>query len=215
MKTDTGNLSKQKTSAVWRVVRAIGILGLSLWLLSWVAARALIVGQGPASADAIAVLAGSATYIERADRAAKLFSEGRAPRILLTNDGLVGGWSEPEQRNPLLVERTVEELKRQGVPREKIEIVPGPVANTYEEVARLRDYIGERGWRSILIVTSAYHSRRALWVAGRVMHDISVGIDPVAPGAQSPAPAVWWMYPLGWRLVPGEYAKLVYYRLHY
>ena len=215
MKTDTSNLAKQKTRAGWRAVRAIGVLGLSLWLLSWVAARALIVSQGPASADAIAVLAGSATYLERADWAAKLFAEGRAPRILLTNDGLVGGWSVSEQRNPLLVERTVEELKRQGVPLEKIEIVPGLVANTYEEVVRLRDYAGERGWRSILIVTSAYHSRRALWVAGRVMHEVSVGIDPVAPGAQSPAPAVWWLYQLGWRMVPGEYAKLVYYRLHY
>jgi uncharacterized SAM-binding protein YcdF (DUF218 family) len=215
MKTDTRNLSKQKTSAVWRAVRAIGIVGLSLWLLSWVAARALIVGQGPASADAIAVLAGSATYKERTDRAAKLFAEGRAPRILLTNDGLVGGWSVGDQRNPLFVERAVAELNRQGVPREKIEVVPGLVANTYEEVVRLRDYASERGWRSILIVTSAYHSRRASWIAGRVMHEISVGIDPVAPGAQSPPPAVWWMYGLGWRLVPGEYAKLVYYRLHY
>lgn len=215
MKNDAHNHLKAKTLVVWRAGRAIGVLALSLWLLSWVAARALIVSQGPDSADAIAVLAGSATYIERADRAAKLFAEGRAPRILLTNDGLVGGWSVHEQRNPLLVERAVEELTRHGVPLEKIEIVPGLVANTYEEAMRLRDYTGERGWHSILIVTSAYHSRRALWIAGRVMHEVAVGIDPVAPGAQTPAPAVWWMYRLGWRMVPGEYAKLVYYRWHY
>jgi len=207
--------SKPQAPPVWRAVRAIGILGLSLWLLSWVAARALIVSQGPASADAIAVLAGSATFIERTDRAAKLFAEGRAPRILLTNDGLVGGWSVREQRNPLFVERAVEELNRRGVPLEKIEVVPGLVANTYEEIVRLRDYATERGWRSILIVTSAYHSRRVSWIAGHVMGEVSAGIDPVAPGTQSPAPAVWWMYGLGWRMVAGEYAKLVYYRLHY
>jgi hypothetical protein len=32
---------------------------------------------------------------------------------------------------------------------------------------------------------------------------------------QSPRAFVWWLYPLGWRLVPGEYAKLIYYRLRY
>ena len=215
MKADTSDRLKPKHPAVRGTVRAILVLGLSVWLLSWMAARALIVTTDTVSADAIAVLAGSATYIERTDWAAKLFAAGRAPRIILTNDGLSSGWSVGEQCNPLFVERAVDELKRRGVPAEKIEIVPGLVANTYEEVVHLHDYAVARGWRSILIVTSAYQSRRALWIARRVMNGIAVGIDPVSPGAQTPAPSVWWVDKLGWRMVPGEYAKLVYYRLRY
>ena len=215
MKDHGNDRLKRRHPAIWRTVRVILVLGLSVWLMSWVAARGLVVTTDTAHADAIAVLAGSATYIERADWAANLFAAGRAPRIILTNDGLLSGWSAPQQRNPFFIERAVEELKRQGVPPEKIEIVPGLVANTYEEVQRLREYAAARGWRSILIVTSAYQSRRALWIAQRMMNGIAVGIDPVAPGAQTPAPSTWLIYKLGWRMVPLEYVKLVYYRLRY
>jgi uncharacterized SAM-binding protein YcdF (DUF218 family) len=211
----TNDHLKLKRRALRRTLSAVFVIALSVWLLSWVAARALIVSTGTQSADAIAVLAGSSTYIERTDRAARLFAAGRASRIVLTNDGLPSGWSASEQRNPLFVERAVDELKRRGVPAERIEIVPGLIANTFEEAVRLRDYAGVRGWRSILIVTSAYQSRRALWIAQRVMKEVSVGIDPVSPGLQTPTPSVWWTAELGWRMVPGEYAKLVYYRLHY
>jgi len=215
MKPETKHRLGPQRLVVRKTLRVIGMVGLSIWLVSWVAARALIVSTGTANADAIAVLAGSATYIERADWAANLFAAGRAPRIILTNDGLVSGWSARDQRNPFFVERAVEELKRQGVPPEKIEIVPGLIANTYEEVQRLREYAAARGWRSILIVTSAYQSRRALWIAQRMMNGVAVGIDPVAPGAQTPAPSMWLIYKLGWRMVPLEYVKLVYYRLRY
>jgi uncharacterized SAM-binding protein YcdF (DUF218 family) len=215
MKPETNHRLGPQRLVVRKTLRVIGMVGLSIWLVSWVAARALIVSTDTAHADAIAVLAGSATYIERADWAASLFAAGRAPRIILTNDGLSSGWSAREQRNPLFVERAVEELKSQGVPLEKIEIVPGLVANTYEEVQRLREYASARGWRSILIVTSAYQSRRALWIAKRMMDGVAVGIDPVAPGVQTPTPSMWLIHKLGWRMVPLEYVKLVYYRLRY
>jgi uncharacterized SAM-binding protein YcdF (DUF218 family) len=188
--------------------------------LAWGAARWLAAGAGSSQAarvDAIVVLAGSSTYAERAQRAAALFREGRAPRVVLTNDALKGGWSEAEQRNPLFVERAAAELRRGGVPAERIEIIWRPVGSTYEEAARLREYAGERGLRSLAVVTSAYHARRARWTFGQALRGggVAVEVEGVAPGRQSPAPAAWWLHRLGWQMVAGEYLKLVYYRLAY
>jgi uncharacterized SAM-binding protein YcdF (DUF218 family) len=203
--------------SAWRRVR-FALLALLAWLvLAWVAAEALIVKSELAHADALVVLAGSSTYIERTHRAAQLFREGRAPVIILTNDNVAGGWSAEEERNPLFVERAAAELKRQGVPADKIEIVPGVVSSTYEEAVRIREYALEKGLRSILIVTSAYQSRRALWTMRRVFRgsDVEIGLDAVEPGQQSPRPGVWWLYGLGWQMVPGEYVKMVYYWINY
>jgi uncharacterized SAM-binding protein YcdF (DUF218 family) len=195
------------------------VLGLVLlWPpLTWAAARALVVRADLPHADALVVLAGSSAYVERTQLAAQLFKEGRAPVVLLTNDNEQGGWSSAEQRNPFFVERAIAELVAAGVPRPAIEVLPQPVASTYDEARALRNYAAARNLRALLVVTSAYHSRRALWTLRRVFRDsgVSVGLEPVAPGAQTPGPAAWWLHPRGWRSVAGEYVKLIYYRVRY
>lgn len=203
-----------------RLRRALGIALLSLpawWCLAWVAARALIARAPLDRADALVVLAGSSAYRERARRAAQLFGEGRAPLVILTNDGGRSGWSDEQGRNPLFVERAAEELRRAGVPAAQIEILPGEVASTYEEAALVGEQARRKGLRSLLFVTSGYHSRRALWVMRRVLGEdgVAVGLEGVDPGADAPAPSVWWLYPSGWRAVAGEYLKFAYYALRY
>lgn len=186
-------------------------------LIAWVAADALIVKSDLAHAEALVVLAGSSTYLERTRHAAQLFNEGRAPLIILTNDNQTSGWSAEAERNPLFIERAIDELKNRSVPIDKIEVVPGRVWNTHDEVMRIREYVREKKLGSILVVTSAYQSRRALWTLRRVFRGsgIEIGLDAVEPGEQSPGRATWWGSRLGWQIVPGEYLKLVYYRLKY
>jgi uncharacterized SAM-binding protein YcdF (DUF218 family) len=190
-----------------------------LWpLIAWAAARALIVRADLAHADALVVLAGSSAYSERTHLAAELYRAGRAPVILLTNDHEASGWSSAEQRNPLFVERAIAELTGRGVPRAQIEVLPQPVASTYDEARALKDYARSHNLRSLLAVTSAYHSRRALWTLRRVLADASVeiGLQPVAPGTEeTPAPAIWWLSARGWPSVAGEYVKLLYYHARY
>src|SRR5215210_5688553 len=99
--------------------------------LAWLAADWLVLETGPARADALVVLGGASTYRERAEYAARLFNEGFAPRVLLTDDGQRGGWSQPQQRNPFFVERAAAVLKGAGVPEEKIERLPRQTASTY------------------------------------------------------------------------------------
>lgn len=194
------------------------LLLLASWeLLAWSAAVLLVTRAPLSHADALIVLGGSATYTERARRGAELYRTGLAPRVVLTNDGLRGGWSQGEQRNPLFVEHAAAELRRYGVTSQNIEVLPGYVTNTYTEAVALRDYATMRGWRSLLIVTSGYHARRALWTYRRVFRGsgIEIGLDPVMPGEQTPLPAFWWLQPSGWRAVAGEYGKLIYYEWRY
>ncbi|MEO8435279.1 MAG: YdcF family protein [Pyrinomonadaceae bacterium] len=202
---------------LWRRGRIVLLLLLAWSILAWVAARVLVVRSELPHADALVVLAGSSTYVERTHHAAQLFAEGVAAKVVLTNDNLPSGWSAVQGRNPLFVERAADELRRQGVPAEKIEIVPGVVSSTYDEIMRLREYSVEHRLRSILVVTSAYHSRRAWWTLRHVFRgsDVTIGLDPAAPGEQSPWPATWWWHRVGWQMVPVEYAKMVYYWWRY
>lgn len=196
----------------------LALVVLVLWsTLAWVAAHYLVVRSELARADVLVVFSGSALYDERARWAAQLYHDGRAPRVILTNDNKRGGWSDAAEENLFFYERAREELRRAGVPAEKIEVLMQPVSSTYEEAALMRDYAQSHGLRSILFVTSAQHSRRALWTLRRVFQGtgIEIGLSPALPGPRSPSPATWWLLPRGWRIVAGEYVKLVYYRLKY
>lgn len=210
------------TSRARRRVRVALALVVAWPLVAWVAARALVVtDELPQGADCIVVLSGASEYVERTRHAAELFRRGVAPKIVLTNDGLRGGWNSEQQRNPYFVERAADELRRAGVPAEQIETLPEPMASTYDEAVRLRAYASERKIKAVVVVTSAYHSRRARWTMRRVLGDsgVRVNVVPVMPGGgdnvQTPAASTWWLSARGWRSVAPEYPKIVYYRLRY
>jgi uncharacterized SAM-binding protein YcdF (DUF218 family) len=202
-------------------LRRIGpavLVSLAAWqLVAWGAANALVVTAELPRADALVVLSGSGSYEERTHLAAELFAAGRAPLVLLTNDGGQGGWSEEEQRNPPFVELEEAELVRSGVPAERVEKLMRPVGSTFEEAVLLREQAEARGLRSLVVVTSPYHSRRALWTLRRVFRGsgIELGLYSPPAGQQSPRPFTWWLHPMGWRAVAAEYPKLVYYWLNY
>jgi uncharacterized SAM-binding protein YcdF (DUF218 family) len=197
----------------WRRSAVAFLLLASCWLISWLAARWLIVNAPLEHADVIVVLSGSSTFVERTHLAAELYFAGRAGKIVLTNDNQQGGWLSSEQRNPFFYERARWELERLGVPRERIETICTPVVSTHDEALTVRSFAESQGIRSILVVTSAYHSRRALRTYRRALAGIqvSVGLVAVAPGFQTPNPADWWLFPRGWQLIPVEYVKLIYY----
>lgn len=203
---------RNKTFAPLRLCVTVFLVLALLWLLSWVGARALIVRAPLEHADAIVVLSGSSTLAERTQHAASLYSQNRAPKILLTTDNQQGGWSTAEQRNPYFHEIAVKELIRLGVPAQNVEVVRPAVNSTWDEAQLISEYSKTHNLHSILIVTSGYHSRRAFRTFRTLFQDTTqVGIDPVETGIQTPRPATWWMYPRGWQLVFVEYLKLIYY----
>lgn len=197
---------------------------LSVALVVWIIvapllAERLIVRKPLEKADAILVLGGSSVYVERTQAAALLYRNGIASKILLTDDGEKAGWSVEKETNPPFVELAKESLISQGVPAENIEILSPQVSGTIEEANVLVEKVKNENLNSLLIVTSAYHARRSLWIFEKVFRDqnspTKIGIIPAQTGQQTPPPTFWWLTPRGWQLVAGEYVKSLYYWLFY
>jgi uncharacterized SAM-binding protein YcdF (DUF218 family) len=119
----------------------VGVAAL-LWFFPQ---QVLTVDSGPVSADVIVVLGGGST--ERPRRAAELFQAGEAPRVLCS--GL--GDCESNQRL----------LANAGVPRPVIQL-ECKSRNTSENARFTIELLRKQGVKRVIIVTSWYHSRRAL-----------------------------------------------------
>lgn len=192
----------------------------SVWIfLAPCLAERLVVKRPLDRADVILVLAGSAAYVERTREAALLYGKGVAPKVLLTDDGKHGGWSKKEQTNLPYVELARRELVAQGVPVDSIEILLPKSSGTIMEAEILAKQAAEKRWQSLLIVTSAYHTRRALWTFENVFSKngikTQIGIMPVISARQTQSAFLWWLTWTGWRDVAGEYVKIAYYNLAY
>lgn len=180
-------------------------------------ADALVIEHPLEKADAIVVLSGAADYVERAKGGALAFERGVAPRIILTDDDQRGGWDDNTRGNPYFIDRTVAELQRLGVPPGAIEKLAHKVYGTDDEAELIVRVASERGYRNILLVTSDFHSRRALWTFERNVSergtDLIVGLVRSPSGPRYPSRYLWWLTPRGWRSVGAEYVKFGYYWL--
>lgn len=193
---------------------------LALWaLLGPLLADALIVERPVERADAIVILSGAADHAQRARGGAEAFNLGVAPKVILTDGNQRGGWDDTEKGNPYFIERAAAELARQGVPAGSIEKLPDKVQGTGDEADLIVRIAAERGYRSVLIVTSDYHSRRALWTferaAARSGSGLTLGLMRSPSGPNYPGRWTWWLGPRGWRTVGAEYLKFGYYWFFY
>jgi uncharacterized SAM-binding protein YcdF (DUF218 family) len=94
---------------------------------------------------------------ERFEGGVMLVQAGRAQHLVFTGAGM--GW-----KNTTATEG--DELKRlavaRGVPAEQV-IVTGNVANTADEAAAVAALMHERGWKRVLLVTTAWHMPRSAY----------------------------------------------------
>jgi len=170
-------------SARGRVVLVAGALALVYLAffetsLPWWMAGPLQRAETPRSADAIVVFAGgvgeSGTagggYQERVKQAIDLYHAGFATHIVFSS-GYVGPFEEAQIMRNLAVQ--------QGqIPPEAI-ILETKAANTYANVAYTRRILADHQWKSILLVSSPYHMRRAAMTWARIAPEITVVASPV------------------------------------
>ncbi len=197
------------------------IVVLLILLFGWIVfapflAENLIVEKPLEEADAILVLSGSSVFKERTYKAAKLYKAGVAKKILLSDDGVKAGWSQIEQRNPPYVYLAKRELIANGVAENDIEILDGEVTGTIWEARNLKKKIQKDNLKSVLLVTSAYHTKRALWIVEKICgNDAKIGIVAVSVRDQTLPPWIWWLSVKGWTDVAGEYVKFFVYWVYY
>jgi uncharacterized SAM-binding protein YcdF (DUF218 family) len=196
--TDGGMKSKW-TLAILLLAAIVGSLFIPrTWLLA-----GLTVHDSPVRSDAIVLLAGD--HKGRAPAAAMLYRDGYAPLVILTNDGLLSGWSAKYNRNLYQIEWAEEELVELGVPREKILKLPFYGSSTMFDALAVKRYLFRSGMKKIIVVTSDYHTRRALWTFRHALkvYTTDIGIFP--------APS----FGIGAQSLALEYGKFGYYLLRY
>jgi len=107
-------------------------------------------------------------------------------------------------------------LVRNGVARPRIVMLTYRVRNTHDEAAAAFSYAATRGIRSVMVVTSPYHGRRAL-ATFRTMFEgtpVRVGLETALneSGAQ---PQRWWTSAYDRWYVAYESAAIVMYAFRY
>lgn len=200
------------------IFTAVAGLLIAVWaLIAPFLARRLIVERPLDRADAILVLSGSAAYKERTAKAAELYRKGVAPMVFITNDGERAAWDSGEQGNPPFVELEQRELLAGGVPPEAITVLPGVVTGTDIEAKALASEADKQRLSCVVIVTSAYHTRRALWTFDRIVakKGVVIGIEHAPIGDRTPSLNWWWLSIRGWQMVGLEYVKSPVYWAYY
>ncbi len=148
--------------------------------------------------DAIVAISGGNTLV-RADEAIELYKKGWAPIIVFS--GAAADTSGPSNAE---VMRT--HAVDSGVPADQI-VIETLAQTTKQNAERSKDIFDERNLRTIILVTSGYHQRRAsLEFNARSEGDVAVINHPVA--SDPDWPTVWWLTPRGWWLASGELAKI-------
>jgi uncharacterized SAM-binding protein YcdF (DUF218 family) len=82
-------------------------------------------------------------------------------------------------------------LVERGVPKDKILRVPHDADNTREEAITLAQLAKQKKWRSIIVVTSNFHTRRARYIFSHVFpKDVKIRISGARDGDFDPER--WW-----------------------
>ena len=133
--------------------------------------------------DALLLLSDDNFFADRATRASELYRQKLAPVVVASGRRLrpTAGVSELMEHD--LIER--------GVPKDRIVRFSQDADNTREEALALRALVTEKNWRSVIVVTSNYHTRRARYIFQRVFPEsITVRVAGARDGEFDPEH--WW-----------------------
>ena len=147
------------------------------------AGESLVVEDPLEKSDAIIILSDDNFYADRATRAAELFRQKLAPVVIASGLRL--------RPNAGIAELMTHDLIERGVPRENILPFPQDADNTREEAQFLQKLVQEKNWKSVIVVTSNYHTRRAKYIFGKIFAN-SVTVRMAAARDADYDPQHWW-----------------------
>ena len=177
------------------LLAGLAVLGL-LYLLRGPLLRAAgnfwVVNETPLPADAIIVLGDDNFLGERAARAAELYHQRWAPRVVAS-----GRYLRPYASAADLIQR---DLITRGVPADAVVHFAHRASNTREEAIEVHRLLGERGWRRIVVVTSNSHTRRARYIFRGILGG-GIEMRMVASSDADFDPNSWWQSRSGWKTV--------------
>jgi len=193
-----------RSSAVARALRILrhgillavsaGALALAAGFIWFLASVPTDDADGNRSAEGIVVLTGGALRI---NDAIELLAAGRGQRLLITGVNPTTHSAELARLAP-----------RYGRLFSCCIDLDHTAVNTIGNAVETRRWTRARGFRSLLVVTSAYHMPRALAELAHELPDVTLIAFPVLTERQRAEP--WWSNGATTRLVISEYLKFVY-----
>jgi hypothetical protein len=184
--------------AKFKLVLTLG--GFFLIALVATSGRFLVVDQ-PRKSDVLVVLAGETD--RRPTRGLELLDQGYAPRLILD----VPAEAKIYQWNQLEIARKFVE----GLPQASaISVCPIYGRSTRDEARDVAHCLQGTNARSVLLVTSDYHTRRALSIFERALpadYSIAAAFDASEFGAQ------WWRHREWAKVNFEEWLKLIWWEL--
>jgi len=157
----------------------------------------LVVNEEPKPADVIIVLGGG--HGERVDLGVRLYHLGYANKILLT-----GGSTGCETTEAQLMQG---QALSSGVPKDDI-LLEEQARSTYENAKYSFEIMRSKKFRSAILVTSAYHTRRASMIFNRLFEGIELTVCSVPNNLRNTNK--WWQDSRRAEAVVYEYLKLVW-----
>ena len=201
---ERGGIISSLIALVFLVVVLGGIYVARHPLLRY-AGGTLVVEDRLEKSDAIIILSDDNFYADRATRAAELFRQNLAPIVVASGIRL--------RPNASIAELMTHDLIERGVPKENIIPFPQDADNTREEAEALRKLVQQKKWKSVIVVTSNYHTRRAR-MAARYIFDRDFQVSVVGTPHGGMNPDAWWKSRTDLRTFLIEFEKLVAYTLY-
>lgn len=150
-------------------------------------------------ADVAVVLGGAPRY--RCPTAAAMLKQQRVQQIVVVG-GLKG--HQEAKRSALI-------LSEMGIPDLSVHVIERDAPGTWEEACLVAEEARQRGWKRLVVVTSAYHTRRARWLfQAACSADTQVCVKAAADEPWSPTS--WWRSRLHRKLFFAEPLKAAAWR---
>ena len=153
-------------------------------------AKFFTVNNASPGADAIVVLSGG--KVTRILHALKLFEEGYAPEILLTDEKKRNiRFSHLFPTNEMIAQAMIEEFEM-SVPVSTIQSQKGGATSTFDEAYDLLKLSENKMYRHLILVTDSFHTRRAYHAFQTVFEDTEIKIEMSAASNEIFNVNNWW-----------------------
>ena len=152
-------------------------------------AKFFTVNNATSGADVIVVLSGGKDT--RIPHALKLFAEGYAHEILLTDEKRNIRFAHLFPTNEMIAQAMIEELKM-SVSVSTIRSQKGGATSTFDEAYDLLKLSEKKRYRHLILVTDAFHTRRAYHAFQTVFKDTEIKIEMSAASNEIFNVNNWW-----------------------
>jgi uncharacterized SAM-binding protein YcdF (DUF218 family) len=168
-------------------------------------ANFLVIEDPLKKADIIIVLSGDLTG-ERVSHAVELFKKRYANKIIMIGDKIQWNTSEPEIMKKHAIHLGISEKDIMVVNQGK---------STYAQAKKLLEVMKENNFKSAIVVTSNYHTKRTKYVFRKIFSPSKLTVIVLPSSSNRFNSLNWWKTSEQAEVLFHEYTKLLWYWLRY